>query len=81
MKKANTPRYNAPNWTTAPISSTCELRTFLPFGKQEQCEQATSYAYPAHGGGWMALCECHGKKHLPHIMPIEDLINAGETFS
>lgn len=75
------PRYAEENWTTAPISPTCEHHTFLPFGTYKVCDHATSYAYPAMGGGWMALCYRHGQRHLPHIMAIEDLITAGETFA
>lgn len=81
MKRANTSRYNAPNWITQPISPTCELITGKENGQYSFCDHPTNYAYPADGGGWMALCERHGKKHLPHIMLIEDLITAGETFS
>ncbi len=73
-------------WKTAPISHTCEkLRTGLFFNKCEMpkdgmCDAPTSYAYPAQGGGWMALCFRHGQKHLPQIQTIEELIRAGETF-
>lgn len=71
-------------WTTRPISTTCEKITARGVaGTHEMecfCGKPTSYAYPAMGGGWMALCEEHGKKHLPHISPIADLIKSGETF-
>lgn len=63
-------------WVTRPISPTCEhLRNRTP------CGGATSYAYPAMGGGWMALCDRHGQKHLPHATHIEELITNGESFS
>lgn len=46
-------------WTTEPISPTCQV---WMHGRTE-CGRATVYAYPAHGGGWMALCGSHGHKH------------------
>lgn len=63
-------------WTTRPISPTCEI--LRCYGA---CEKPTEYAYPAMGGGWMALCFKHGQKHLPHATHIEELIKRGETFS
>lgn len=45
------------------------------------CDCATSYAYPAAGNGWMALCYEHGQKHLPHCFHIDALILSGETFA
>lgn len=64
-------------WTTRPISPTCEMLRL--YGA---CDKPTEYAYPAMGGGWMALCFKHGQKHLKHggAKHIEDLIRNGETF-
>lgn len=68
-------KYQEQNWTTAPISQTCEkLHGLIP------CGCPTSWAYPASGGGWMALCQLHGKPHIPHVFTIEELIESGEVF-
>ena len=69
---------NSQAWTTGPISPTCQVLRALK--GPEFCDLPTSYAYPAAGGGWMALCFKHGQKHLPHCSSIEDLIRRGETF-
>lgn len=50
-------------WLEEPISCTCEME--VGSSPQKLCDKATSLAYPAMGGGWMALCYDHGKKHLP----------------
>lgn len=63
-------------WKTAPISPTCENWD----ENRQPCGRATSFAYPADGGGWMALCYRHGLKHLPQILTIETLIQRGEKF-
>jgi hypothetical protein len=71
--------YTAPGWKTAPISPTCQHLNGcaqLP----DFCGKPTNFAYPAHGGGWMALCALHGKSHLPHIFNIEEVIASGEKF-
>lgn len=69
------------DWKTAPISPTCEcIGSTRPDGGFNFCGATTSYAYPASGGGWMALCHRHGIKHLPQIKTIENLITGGETF-
>lgn len=68
-------------WTTRPISPTCEVLAGRDAkGEHRFCDHPTSYAYPAWGGGWMALCWRHGQKHLPLAPPIEELIATGETF-
>lgn len=64
-------------WTTAPISPTCEVLTGTGHA---MCDSVTEYAYPAMGGGWMALCGAHGIKHLPHASHVSDLILKGEKF-
>lgn len=63
-------------WKTRPISPTCEV--MLADGKF--CDLPTTYAYPAEGGGWMALCEKCAEKHLPHCAHINDLIQQGEKW-
>ena len=67
-------------WKTAPISATCEV--MLPRADQKTlfCDEPTALAYPTHGGGWMALCAKHGEKHAKYALPIEELIESGETF-
>lgn len=73
-------------WKTAPISPTCEkfrAGVFLckeEMSKDGMCDAPTSFAYPAMGGGWYALCFKHGHKHLPQIETIEALIAKGERF-
>jgi hypothetical protein len=67
-------------WKTAPISPTCEFM-LSKFGDSVQfCDAAADIAYPAMGGGWMALCFKHGRKHLPHASRIDALIEIGETW-
>lgn len=73
MKK----RRSASEWKTAPISPTCQVRSG-PLARL--CDAPTSICYPAAGRGWMALCDAHGLKHLPHASRIEDLISRGEKF-
>ncbi len=76
--------YKSPGWVTAAISPTCEkmeagchtTNSTVPIF----CGRPTSYAYPAHGRGWMALCAPCARPHHPEIFRIEDLIKAGETF-
>lgn len=74
-------------WATRPISPTCEVlkSNILKIEKANSlddlcCGLPTSYAYPANGGGWMALCFDHGQKHLPYAKHIDGLILRGETF-
>lgn len=44
------------------ISKTCEV---FPVGIDERaCGKPTAYAYPASGGGFMALCTEHAKPHM-----------------
>ena len=70
---------NATKWKTAPISPTCER--IMDFHDNRECGCPTSYAYPAMNTGWMALCFRHAQKHLPHVTPIEELINSGEKLA
>ncbi len=75
--------YKSPGWKTAPISPTCEHLDALAHGINKVpifCGRPTSYAYPAHGSGWMPLCKACARPHHPHIFRIDDLIKAGETF-
>lgn len=66
-------------WKTAPISSTCEVMT-SPDYLREPCGKPTACAYPAMGGGWMALCAQHGEKHSDISTPIGELLSNGETL-
>lgn len=79
-------------WKTAPISPACEVITrheqVIKYGKCTNhvpifCGRPTRYAYPAWGGGWMALCGTHGHKHRNSsgTQKISDLIAGGETFA
>lgn len=75
--------YKSTGWQTAPISCTCEYLDALKDGINavpKFCGEPTDFAYPTQGGGWMALCGHHGKHHLPHIFPIEKVIESGEVF-
>jgi hypothetical protein len=57
------------------VSSTCEVW----LDKDRQCNEATIAAYPAYGGGYMALCLHHSRAH-PNAVPVEELIEQGESF-
>jgi len=47
----------------------------------EFCEKPTVAAYPTMGGGWMALCALHARKHFPNAaLSTDDLIRNGETW-
>lgn len=61
-------------WKTRPISCTCEVMR-----GQALCDLTTVAAYPAWGGGWMALCKEHAKKHT-EATNTDDLIKQGETW-
>jgi hypothetical protein len=68
-------------WRTAAISSTCEVVTGKNAkGAWDFCDLPTERAYPAMGGGWMALCLKHGLEY-PEAPHINDLITSGETFA
>ena len=66
-------------WLAAPISCTCEVMvTHKPL---VLCDKPTTAAYPAMGGGWMALCARHARKHLPHgAFRTDELIAKGATW-
>lgn len=66
----------SPDWATQPINPECEVM----MGRNQFCGKATVAAYPAHGCGWMSLCERHARKHRPHCFEIEELIRNGEGF-
>lgn len=68
-----------PKWATAPISPTCEVHVRRD-GITCDCEMATHAAYPAWGGGWMALCYLHSLKHT-EATPTDELIARGETWA
>jgi hypothetical protein len=68
-------------WKTAPISPTCEvMRSHKP---ERCCDAPTTYAYPAMGQGWMALCFKHAQKHLKHggAVHVDILITRGEKWA
>jgi hypothetical protein len=64
-------------WKTAPISATCQV-----LRGHKLCDLPTEFAYPAMGGGWMALCYRHGLQHVGSggAQKIEVLITNGEKF-
>lgn len=66
-------------WKTAPISCTCEV--LLPVPGEVFCEEPTFAAYPAWGGGWMALCHNHAQKHRYEATATNLLIHSGETWA
>lgn len=68
-------KLNEPKWVTRPISCTCEV---MREGKT--CDLPTVAAYPAWGGGWMALCHKHAAKHT-EATPTDELITRGETWA
>lgn len=58
-----------------PVSCTCE---FLESQTPEKfCDEPTRVAYPAMGGGWMAMCIKHGAKHAGHVVSATDIIRNG----
>ena len=65
------------NWKTKPISCTCEV--IISYEPLRFCGLATVKAYPAAGGGWMALCYKHGLKHT-EAFDTDELIRAGEVW-
>jgi len=52
-------------WLSEPINCTCEVMVRNDYGML--CEKPAVAAYPAMGGGWMALCERHARQYLPHL--------------
>lgn len=72
-----------------PISCTCEVMIFNEPERKchsptaEFCDKPTTHAYPAMGGGWMALCARHAQKHLKHggAISTDDLIRRGERWA
>ena len=67
-------------WKTAPISCTCEVG-MPPY----LCDKPTTHAYPAMGGGWMALCARHARHAQKRIkyggaVSVDELIRNGETW-
>lgn len=70
------------DWKTEPISCVCEvMEKYHPLMPVRVCEKPTVAAYPAMGGGWMALCVRHSRKHLPNgAIPTDNLIRGGETW-
>jgi hypothetical protein len=65
-----------PRWYTKPVSPTCEVRG----DGGEACGDPTGKAYPASGGGWMALCSYHAAAH-PEATPIAELLKRGERLA
>jgi hypothetical protein len=80
----NKKKWNPPIWETRPISPTCE---HWHGTEHRACGVPTSYAYPAMGGGWMALCEEHAQRFLPPgprvtgCEHVDELIARGETWA
>lgn len=74
----------SPAWKTAPISCTCEVTMDMKHQllKGKYCDKPTTHAYPAMGGGWMALCARHAQKHLKHggAISTDELIKRGERW-
>lgn len=67
-------------WKTAPISATCEVM-MLKTKNGMMCGKPTTYAYPASGFGWMALCHDHAQRHISDgAQPITELFLQGETI-
>jgi hypothetical protein len=56
-----------PKWESMPISPKCEVMKGRKF-----CGRPTTHAYPAEGGGYMALCRCHARKHT-EAWPIQEI--------
>jgi hypothetical protein len=50
------------------ISARCEV--LVGHGK---CGNLATYGYPAHGGGFMALCTSHAKPHEKYVMLVGDI--------
>lgn len=78
--------YAAEGWSTDVISTTCQVVTGSTMdwttGKPRYlfCGGTTAAAYPAMGGGWMALCDGHAEKHRPHgCMELDFLLERGEV--
>jgi hypothetical protein len=74
-------------WLAEAISCTCEVMVGNKPARKchaptvEFCEKPTVAAYPAMGGGWMALCERHARKHLPGgAYRTDELIAKGATW-
>jgi len=67
MKSKQRPEKAAP-WKSKPISPTCEV--MHPDGTF--CGNPTSHVYPTMGGGYMALCLEHSRKH-PEAWPLAEV--------
>lgn len=73
-----------------PISPTCEVDMWgngPRLNKSDKviqyCDKPTTHAYPAMGGGFMALCFRHAQKHLKHggAISTDELIRRGEKWA
>ena len=62
-------------WVNEPISVACEVLSGNGF-----CGKPTTYAYPAMNRGWQSLCHEHAQKHLPHAIPITELVMQGQIL-
>ena len=58
-----------PSPTSGKVSATCEV--WLGRGSESACGKPTTHAYPAMGGGYMALCTEHAQKHLRYCVTFE----------
>jgi len=54
---------------TKKISKTCEV---IVGSFPQMCGKPTTKAYPCKGGGYMALCAEHGRKHT-EAWPIQEI--------
>lgn len=72
-----------PVWKTAKISPNCEVMIGGTSECPLFCDKPTTHAYPAWGGGFMALCFRHAQKHLKHggAISTDELIKNGETWA
>ncbi len=59
-------RRHGTKWKAAPPSLRCEVQ----LSNGDQCHEQSKYAYPAMGGGYMALCDDHAQKHLKYCVTL-----------
>jgi hypothetical protein len=55
-------------WKSKRISRTCEVMDAI----RQLCGWPTTHVYPASGGGYMALCREHARKH-PEAWPLAEV--------
>lgn len=64
---SRTPAVSSTDWLDAP-GRFCEVL----IRERIECGKPATHAYPAMGGGYMALCSYHAKKH-PEAWPIKEI--------